>query len=93
MIPLHNVLKQNLDKNGLTEVAQIEFNCIPVTVEVAQTGLPFNTEAAKDKIASLDTEINIVSGKLNEIVLKSGWQSLLNPRNRKHSILQVLNIC
>lgn len=94
LIPLREVLKQKLEKNGLTEVAQIEFDCIPVTVEVAQTGLPFDTEAAQDKIVVLDTELSIISGKLNEIVLKSGWQSptkskskksqLFNPASAKH---------
>ena len=53
LIKLYPILQQRLEAAGLTRVVQIEFDCLPMTVEAMQTGLPLDIPGLQAKIASL----------------------------------------
>ena len=53
LIKLYPILQQRLEAAGLTRVVQIEFDCLPMTVEAMQTGLPLDIPGVQAKIASL----------------------------------------
>jgi DNA polymerase-1 len=81
LIPLYHSLKAKLEEAGLARVAEIEFACIPLTVETAYTGLPIDVEALREKISSLSAEIAEKEKQLAKIARNMGWES--PNKNRK----------
>jgi len=87
LIHLYPVLKEKLQEAGLSRVAQIEFNCIPMTVEAMQTGLPIDIEGLRAKIASLTRIIEDNEMAIKAIAKEVGWRSPSKDKKR-----QVLNL-
>jgi DNA polymerase-1 len=75
LIQLYPVLKDKLEESGLTRVAQIEFDCLPMTVEAMQTGLPLDVPGVQTKIASLTDVINSMEKQITAIAKDVGWVS------------------
>ena len=80
LIQLYPVLKDKLEDAGLSRVAQIEFDCLPMTVEAMQTGLPIDTSGLQAKIASLTQIIEAGEKAIKGIAKDAGWRS---PNNSK----------
>jgi DNA polymerase-1 len=97
LIPLYHALREQLEDAGLTRVAQIEFDCIPMTVEVTHTGLPIDIPALEEKISSLHAEIEAGEKQLAEMAKGLGWISpnhnkRFNPASPQHlkSLMQLV---
>jgi len=75
LIQLYPVLKEKLEEAGLTRVAQIEFDCLPMTVEALQTGLPLDIPGVQTKIASLTQIIDDGEAAIKTIARDTGWRS------------------
>jgi DNA polymerase I len=75
LINLYPVLQQKLEAADLQRVAQIEFDCIPMTVEAMQTGLPLDVPGVQAKIASLAQVIEGLEQQIRGIARGAGWKS------------------
>jgi DNA polymerase-1 len=75
LIQLYPVLKDKLEDAGLSRVAQIEFGCIPMTVEAMQTGLPLDVPGVQSKIGSLTQAIDDLEQQIRTIAKDAGWKS------------------
>jgi DNA polymerase I len=75
LIQLYPVLKAKLEENGLERVAQIEFDCLPMTVEAMQTGLPLDVSGVQAKIGSLTQAIDDLEQQIRTIAKDAGWKS------------------
>jgi len=83
LIHLYPILKERLQEAGLSRVAQIEFDCIPMTVEAMQTGLPIDIESLRDKIASLTRIIEDNEMAIKTIAKEVGWRSPSTDKKRQ----------
>ncbi len=83
LIKLYPVLQQKLDAAGLQRVAQIEFDCIPMTVEAMQTGLPLDVPGVQAKIASLAQVIEGLEQQIKGIARDAGWKSPSRDKKRQ----------
>jgi len=83
LIKLYPVLQQKLDAAGLQRVAQIEFDCIPMTVEAMQTGLPLDVPGVQAKIASLAQVIEGLEQQIKCIARDAGWKSPSRDKKRQ----------
>lgn len=83
LIKLYPVLQQKLDAAGLQRVAQIEFDCIPMTVEAMQTGLPLDVPGVQQKIASLAQVIEGLEQQIKGIARDAGWKSPSRDKKRQ----------
>jgi len=75
LIKLYPVLKGKLDQADLSRVAQIEFDCIPMTTEAMQTGLPLDVPGVQAKIAALTQVIDEIETQIRAIARDVGWKS------------------
>jgi len=73
LINLYPVLQQKLEAAGLQRVAQIEFDCIPMTVEAMQTGLPMDIPLVQEKIADLAQVIDGLEQQIKGIAREANW--------------------
>ena len=84
LIRLYPVLHQKLEAAGLVRVAQIEFDCLPMTVEVMQMGLPLDIPGVQAKIASLKQIIDDGEKAIKTIAKDTGWKApSKDPKRRK----------
>lgn len=83
LIKLYPVLQQKLEAAGLQKVARIEFDCIPMTVEASQTGLPIDIPGVQAKIASLTEEITSLEQQIQAIARDVGWRSPNKDKKRQ----------
>jgi DNA polymerase-1 len=83
LIQLYPILKDKLDGAGLSRVAQIEFDCIPMTVEAAHTGLPLDIPGVQAKTASLTQTIDDLEKQIKAIARDAGWRSPSKDRKRR----------
>jgi len=83
LIKLYLVLKDRLDGAGLSQVAQIEFDCIPITVEAMQTGLPLDVPGVQSKIASLTDVLGDLEKQIRAIANVVGWVSPSKDKKRR----------
>jgi DNA polymerase-1 len=84
LIKLYPVLQQELEEAGLQRVAQIEFDCIPMTVEAMQTGLPLDVPGMQAKIASLARVIEDLEQQIRGIARDAGWKSPSRDKKRQN---------
>jgi len=87
LIQLYPVLKEKLEEAGLTRVAQIEFDCLPMTVEAMQTGLPLDIPGVQAKIASLTQIIDDGEAAIKTIARDAGWRP--TSKNKKSRALNL----
>lgn len=87
LIQLYPVLKEKLEEAGLIRVAQIEFDCLPMTVEAMQTGLPLDIPGVQAKIASLTQIIDDGEAAIKAIARDAGWRS--PSKNKKSRALNL----
>lgn len=83
LIKLYPVLKDLLEAKGLSRVAQIEFDCIPITVEAMQMGLPLDVPGVQVKIASLTDVIGDLEKQIRAIANDAGWVSPSKDKKRR----------
>ena len=83
LIQLYPVLQQKLEAAGLQRVAQIEFDCIPTTVEAAQTGLPLDIPGVQTKIADLTQIIDDGEAAIKDIARDAGWAAPSRDKKRQ----------
>jgi DNA polymerase-1 len=83
LIKLYPVLKDLLEAKGLSRVAQIEFDCIPITVEAMQMGLPLDIPGVQVKIASLTDVIGGLEKEIRAIANEAGWVSPSRDKKRR----------
>ncbi|HNY33517.1 MAG TPA: DNA polymerase [Methanothrix soehngenii] len=75
LIQLYPILQKMLEAAGLLRVAQIEFDCLPMTVEAMQTGLPLDVPGVQSKIGSLTQAIDDLEQQIRTIAKDAGWKS------------------
>ena len=83
LLKLYPILQKRLDAEGLQRVAQIEFDCIPMTVEAMQTGLPLDIPGVQSKIASLTDAIAGLEQQIKTIARDAGWKPPSRDRKRR----------
>ena len=83
LIKLYPVLKEKLEAAGLVRVAQIEFDCLPMTVEVMQTGLPLDIPGVQTKIAALTQIIDDGEAAIKAIAQDAGWVAPSRDKKRR----------
>lgn len=83
LIQLYPVLQQKLESAGLSRVAQIEFDCLPMTVEAMQTGLPLDIPGVQQKIADLTQIIDAGETAIKIIARDAGWRSPSADKKRR----------
>jgi len=83
LIKLYPVLKDLLEAKGLSRVARIEFDCIPITVEAMQMGLPLDIPGVQVKIASLTDVIGDLEKQIRAIANDAGWVSPSKDKKRR----------
>jgi DNA polymerase-1 len=83
LIQLYPILRDRLEEAGLSRVAQIEFDCVSMTVEAAHTGLPLDIPGVQAKIASLMQIIDDLERKIKAIARDAGWRSPSRDRKRQ----------
>jgi DNA polymerase I len=83
LIQLYPILKNRLEEAGLSRVAQIEFDCLPMTVEVMQTGLPLDVSGVQSKIASLTADLVSLEKQIKSIAKTAGWKSPSSDKKRQ----------
>lgn len=82
LVRLYPVLQKKLEASGLHRVAQIEFDCIPMTVEAMQTGLPIDIPGVQFKIAEITQRIKSLEGQIRDIAREAGWISPSKDKKR-----------
>jgi len=82
LVRLYPVLQKKLEESGLQRVAQIEFNCIPMTVEAMQTGLPIDIPSVQFEIADIAKRIGSLEGQIRDIAREAGWISPSKDKSR-----------
>jgi len=83
LIQLYPVLKEKLEEAGLTRVAQIEFDCLPMTIEAMQTGLPLDIPGVQQKVADLTRIIEDGEKAIKIIATAAGWRSPSADKKRR----------
>jgi DNA polymerase I len=83
LIKLYPILQQRLEAAGLTRVAQIEFDCLPMTVEAMQTGLPLDIPGVQTKIADLTQVIDDLEAQVKAIARDASWKSPSKDKKRR----------
>lgn len=83
LIKLYPILRDRLEEAGLTRVAQIEFDCLPITVEAMQTGLPLDIPGVQAKMVSLTEAINALEAQIKTIARDAGWKSPSKDKKRQ----------
>jgi DNA polymerase I len=83
LIQLYPILQEKLEAAGLQRVAQIEFDCIPMTVEAMQTGLPIEIPGVQQKIADLAGIIDGLEQQVKGIARDAGWKSPSKDKKRQ----------
>jgi DNA polymerase-1 len=84
LIQLYPILEKRLEDAGLSGVARIEFDCIPITVEAMQMGLPLDVPGVQAKIASLTDVIGDLEKQIKIIANDANWKSpSKDKKNRK----------
>lgn len=56
LLPLYEVLRELLRRNGLVGVAKVEFDCLPAAVEVELAGMPFDAPRARELLRDAEGE-------------------------------------
>ena len=83
LIQLYPILEKRLEDAGLSRVARIEFDCIPITVEAMQMGLPLDVPGVQAKIASLTDVIGDLEKEIRAIANEAGWVSPSRDKKRR----------
>ncbi len=83
LIQLYPILRDRLEEAGLSRVAQIEFGCIPMTVEAMAEGLPLDVPGVQTKIASLTETIDNLERQIKTIARDAGWRSPSKDKKRQ----------
>ena len=83
LIQLYPILEKRLEDAGLSRVAQIEFDCIPITVEAMQMGLPLDVPGVQAKIVSLTDVIGDLEKEIRTIAKDVGWASPSKDKKRR----------
>jgi len=83
LIQLYPVLQQRLEAAGLSRMARIEFDCLPMTVEAMQTGLPLDIPGVQAKIASLTQIIEDGEAAIKAIAQDAGWVAPSRDKKRR----------
>jgi len=56
LLPLHEILKELLQKNKLEHIAELEFRALPSVIEMELTGLPLDTQACRSLMEQKKTQ-------------------------------------
>jgi len=83
LLPLHEVQAELLRKNGLEEVARLEFDCLPALVEMELAGMPFDAEAARKLQAEKEAGLHEVTEKLTKAAKEAGFVPAPKKNNGK----------
>ena len=83
LIKIHPVMQQRLEAAGLSRVAQIEFDCLPMTVEAMQTGLSLDIPGVQAKIAALTQAIGDGEVAIKTIARDAGWRPPSRDKKRR----------
>lgn len=73
LIKLYPILTAKLEEAGLLRVAQIEFDCLPMTIEAMQTGLPLDVPGVQQKILGLAQVIDGLEQQIKSIAREANW--------------------
>lgn len=82
LVRLYPILQEKLEESGLHRVAQIEFDCIPMTVEAMQTGLPIDIPSVQFEIGDITKRIGSLEGQIRDIAREAGWISPSKDKRR-----------
>ncbi|RDV81693.1 DNA polymerase [Ammonifex thiophilus] len=73
VLPLREVLRELLVRNKLVRVAEVEFACVPATVEVELSGMPFDAGRAGELLAQAEGEVARCRSELEELARGVGF--------------------
>lgn len=73
LLPLYEVLARLLVLNRLVDAARIEFACLPATVEVELSGMPFDAPRARELLAAAREEAARHRGELEALAAGAGF--------------------
>lgn len=87
LLPLREILAYLLGRNKLIQTAKIEFTCIPATVEIENTGMPFDAPRARELRAQAETEAARHREELTLLAKETGFQPKPKKGGKKNRTL------
>lgn len=72
LFPIYEAQKKALEENGLTAVADVEFELAPIVGDMELTGVPIDTDKWQEKLAKYKEEHEASRIKMHEILFDDG---------------------
>jgi DNA polymerase-1 len=79
LLPLHSILLELLQKNGLGHIADLEFKALPSVIELELQGLPLDTQACRTMMKGKKAQAQDLAQSLQAEAQKAGFE----PRPKK----------
>lgn len=86
LLPLYDILKELLEKNNLSHIAELEFKALPSVVEIELQGLPLDAQACSTMRKEKEAQAQAIEHKLQAEAEKSGFKPRLK-KGKKYSPL------
>ena len=79
LLPLQSILQELLQKNGLEQIAELEFKALPSVIELELQGLPLDTQACRAMMEQKKAQAQTIAQSLQAEAQKAGFE----PRRKK----------
>ena len=79
LLPLQSILQELLQKNGVEQIAELEFKALPSVIELELQGLPLDTHACRAMMVEKKSQAQAIAQSLQAEAQKAGFE----PRRKK----------
>jgi DNA polymerase-1 len=86
LLPLHDILQELLLKNGLEQIAELEFKALPSVIELELQGLPMDTQACRSMMEQKKDQAQAIAQSLQAEAQKAGFEPR-RKKGKKYSLL------
>ena len=86
LLPLHDILLELLQKNGLEHIAELEFRALPSVIELELQGLSLDTQACRAMMELKKGQAQTIAQSLQAEAQKAGFEPR-RKKGKKYSIL------
>lgn len=86
LLPLHDILKELLERNSLTHIAELEFRALPSVIEIELQGLPLDAQACSTMRKEKKAQAQAIEQKLQAEAQGAGFKPRLK-KGKKYSPL------
>jgi DNA polymerase-1 len=79
LLPIHDILRELLQKNKLEHIAELEFRTLPSVIELELVGLPLDTQACRAMMEQKKAQAQAIAQSLQAEAQRAGFK----PRPKK----------